>query len=220
MSVDDIRIPVVEWLQSWDMHNVGVDAKRSYAEQELLRIKAQGMPLLFAALSTGLPDQCDTLVSLLREMSYTPMLRLRPGASPPPFDAQGRTLPPAKRGKVLVTKSGVIGQMDASELKTRNAETARFAGSARDTLALQRGLYRVIEITEEPKAVSLDDAIVVLRQWGVGLVNKRMHKKGTRDKWLVIENSPLWNDCFEQPLTPPEPDATPDAEPSKRKKAA
>jgi hypothetical protein len=50
--------------------------------------------------------------------------------------------------------------------------------------------------------------------------NKRMHKKGTRDKWLVIENSPLWNDCFEQPLTPPEPDATPDAEPSKRKKAA
>lgn len=199
MSADDIRVPSFDWLQQWDMHNVGVDAKREYAREELERLHSRNAPLLFAALSTGLPEQCDVLVSLIHEIGYTPMLRLYPKASPPPFDSQGRSLPESKRGKVLVTKVGVVGQMAQSEIKLRNAETTRYTGPARATLAYSsRGLYRTVEISETPRAFSLDDALVILRQWGVGLSSKRFHKKGRLDKWLVIEDSPWWYKTAEE----------------------
>lgn len=192
----------IDWLREWDRH-LGADRQQTYVEAELERLRDAGAPLLYAALSTGLADQRDVAVRVLGEMHYRPALRLVEGARPPTLDPQGRPLPAEKAGRVLVAKTGVRGQMarDAIAAANGSGETSRYAGPRRGALArTAQGLYVTVEIGREPVTVSLEDAIVILVQWGHGVPDKRYRRKGAVDQWLVVEDCPMT-----RPLTTPAP---------------
>lgn len=180
----------VEWLGAWDRHTERAQ-RIAYMQQELERVEALGIPPLYAVLSAPLQDQQDLGTLVLRQRSYVPMLRLRKGFTPWPKDPDGRDLPANKRGKVHVVKVGVRGQMGTADLQARNDETARYTGPARMALARSPGgLYHTTELSHAPKPMQLDDAIVVMRAWGVGLATKRWAKAKSAapmDRWAVEE---------------------------------
>lgn len=190
MSTNEPTPVAVDWLGEWDRH-IEQGQRSAYMQSELARIEALGVPLLYAVLSLGLQDQQDLGVSELRQNGYMPTLRLREGYVAAPKDPDGRDMPAAQRGKVLRCKVGVRGQMDRSELQARTHETARYTGPARQSMQRTTGgLYRTLDVTHAPRPVPLDDAIVILRQWGVGLTPKRFYKARTAtpfDRWAVEE---------------------------------
>lgn len=241
--MDDDSTRQIDWLADWD-RKVQPAKQRAYVEQELRRLHAAGEPLLYACLTTPLADQRDVAVSVLRTVlgpfGGRVFLRLRPGAAPPPLDPQGRPVPTQHAGK-LVAYLGEIGQMSREELQAaeESGESARYHATNRQQyLATSRaGLYRVAVIGASPVALTVDDAIVVLRAWGHGvrgedarwrdrierslveadpkrpeLGSVEARKIVKQDTWLV-EEVPL--DQLGQPLEP-----TPVDKPAARAKSA
>lgn len=187
MSTNDPTPVTVTWLGEWDRHG-SRETRRAYMDSELSRIEAEGAPLLHAVLSCPLEDMQDLGVLALKERGYSPMLKLRDGYVAWPKDPNGRDMPEAQRGKALCCKVGVYGQMDRADLAARNDETKRFTGPARQALLrTPGGLYRTRNVTHKATPVPLEDAIVIMRQWGVGLTPKRFYKKNTMDRWAVEE---------------------------------
>ena len=145
-------------------------ARRAYVADELRRVQQDG-PLPLAALLFGGGDGvADIALDLVRRgyddagAEVVPpgydsriRLRLREGAVPPDCDAQGRKLPEADRGKVLLVKLQNI-QVD----KATDREVAERVG---------RDLYRQARVTHEPHFYRFDDAVAILRKWGVGSVD-------------------------------------------------
>lgn len=190
MSTTEPTPVAVDWLGEWDRH-IEQGQRAAYMQSEIERIEALGVPLLYAVLSLPLQDQQDLGVSELRQRSYMPTLRLREGYVAIAKDPDGRDMPPAQRGKVLRCKVGVRGQMDRAELQSRTHETARYTGPARQSMQRSPGgLYRTLDLTHAPRPVPIDDAIVILRQWGVGITPKRHYKARSAtplDRWAVEE---------------------------------
>lgn len=180
----------IDWLGEWDRHG---DPKQraAYMASELDRIEAKGEPLLYAVLSCPLQDQQDLGVRVLTERTYTPMLRLRSGYTAWPKDPDGRDMPDEIRGKALRCKVGVRGQMPVADVLANPHLSEAFTGPMR--LSLQRapqGLHKTLDVTASPKPVPLEHAIVILRQWGVGITPKRFYKAKSAtpmDRWAVEE---------------------------------
>lgn len=176
-----------DWLLEWRRAQ-SASEQAGYVANQLQALRDRGEHrLLTAALLLPFPEQIDVATRVLRDSGYRPWLRLRDGAQPPPRDPQGRPLPRDKAGKVLVAKIGMRGQMDPGELSARNAETAMYAGPMRNALArTPQGLYVTTEVTSTPQSYGLADAIVILRQWGVGFGIRARSRAGL-ELWLVEE---------------------------------
>ncbi len=224
----------IEWLRGWDRQ---VDAARqeSYVRSELDRLAAGGAPLLTASLNTPLPDQQDIALRVLRELRQTVFLRLRPGAVPPIRDPQGRELKDPDRGKVLVAKVGVVGNVHPSQIKAADdsGKSREWLSSSRAALARTKvGLYNTKRVTSQPQPFLIDDAITIMRAWGVGMREQQVRSGAPlrpkmqdginvneglldeQDCWLVEE---VPQDEDGRPLLAPEPPAV---TPSKNTKAA
>jgi hypothetical protein len=142
-------------------------ARRAYVADELRRVQQDG-PLSLASLLFGGEDGAASIALDLLADGYDDggqevapagyaasiKLRLREGVSPPDRDPQGRRLPPEKVGKVLVAKVGNVRREHGDE-RERDERVGR-------------DLYRTVEVTAQPRAYRLADAVTILRQWGVG----------------------------------------------------
>lgn len=170
--------------------------RRAYVASEIKRLVADGAPLLTAiiACSDGRTQQIAlTLVkrnsdgegSALFEHRDGWKLRLVENGAPPAVDPQGRKLAAGDAGKVLSVKLGTLGgdlgpEADAREVQQWGAE-ARTARAQRG-----RDLYRLGRVTHAGEVFSLDDAITILRQWGVGIATREVRRDGQL-AWLVEE---------------------------------
>jgi hypothetical protein len=164
------------------------DVKNAYVARELRRLDAEGAPILRAALATLDDELLQVVLDLLHGTADTsddePLfpdgpraawrLRLRKGAVPPPLDPQGRPVPPADRGKLIVKVGNLGGRLGP---EARQQELARYNGDARQVASLAgRDLYRNVKIGTQPTALSLGDALTVLRQWGYGCTLRRYQR--------------------------------------------
>jgi len=184
VSDEAISIPTADWLKEWD-RTVDPTRLRAYVDSELRRLRAEGAPLVHLSVMLPLSQQQDLALSVLRQMGYRPLLRLREGASPPLVDYDGKPLPKAQQGTVLRAKVGVHG--DDPSLKHDPIRAREFAGPNLRHLQRTTGLYRHVDVTAEPQPYTVEEASVILRQWGVGVRAKRMRGNGKRDCWLVEE---------------------------------
>lgn len=187
-------------------------ARRLYVADELRRLDALGAPLLTVALAQADEAVKHLAVTLLRSnddgegkpiygygRQWT--LKLVDDEAPPDRDAQGRQLPVELRGKVLRTKAGNLGGSTPSQADAREVEK----WSGRNRLARERSggdLYVYRDVTRQPTPFTIDDAVLILSRWGVG-VSARQYDRGAAWKpgsegegqkgqcrWLVEEIAP------------------------------
>lgn len=201
-----------EFCSEWFRIEGRTDAeKRAYIADELRRLDRDGAPLLTVVAAHILDDRVQQIAfEILRRNHdsdgnpvYEPRqwaLRLREGATPPKVDAQGRAVPEKESGKVLYAKVGVLGGELGPEAESR--EVMQWGGPNRDARARQgRDIYRYVKIGREPVTLSLDDALAVVRQWGMCVApRERRHPTGWRPgmsddgtgqlNWLVEEVTP------------------------------
>jgi hypothetical protein len=186
----------INWLRDWDRQISQPERQTSYMEQELLTLRKRGEPMLYAALMLPFMEQTDLAVKVLRERLNVGgvWLRLVEGAQPPERDPMGDELPDEKKGKVLVAKTGVKGQTADGKPPGSEIDSPAYSSVGRDGLRhrLGQSLYQTKEIGKEPVFVPIADAIVILRQWGVGIAQKyhgrRMQEgKPGRLNWMVEE---------------------------------
>lgn len=177
-ALDSHRSIVDQFLREWDNYPaVTADQRarrREWVRTELQRAKEAGVAPLFFALTRPLADQVDTCLAVLAEDRSPVWLRLVEGAAPPETDPQGRPLQPQKRGKTLVAKLG-------------NVSDDGMTGTKR--LQPGRDLYRTVEITRDPQGFTIDEAAIVLRQWGVNVRPNEHYRSGERmqSRWLVVQ---------------------------------
>lgn len=171
----------VDILQDWDAWPGATEEQRlrrsDHIERELDRIEAEGVSPVYAALTLPLAAQVDEAVAVLVQSNRTVWLRLVEGAVPPERDPQGRVLEAAAQGKVLRVKIG-------------NINRGGMGASVRDTLHKQnRPLFRTADVTAQPRAFSVHDAVLILRQWGyrVRPSPTRASVSGPQDAWLVVD---------------------------------
>lgn len=196
----------------WHLFEGQPDAvMRMRVAEELRRIDTAGAPLITAVLT--IPDDRvqQTALERLRENDdgegsaiYAPRdwkLRIVEGGVPPEADAQGRPLPEGQRGKVLMAKVGTLGNHLGPEADSR--EVMRWGAVNRQNIDhTGRDLYRYVRVTHQWTPVStFDDAVAVLRQWGIGVARKQYRRPpswapGTQASgrgqlnWLVEEWTP------------------------------
>jgi hypothetical protein len=178
-------VDVIPFAEHWD-EQLGKPeaARRAYLAEEIRRLVREGKPVVRAILGHPYQGAQVAALSIVRTNAdeegnqiwpEPPRFRLRlvEGVTPPPCDAQGRNLPDELRGKTLRVKVGNVGAalhdlhlQDASRAKAGSAETRK----AKE--ATGRDLYQHLDITREPREVSLEHAVSILRAWGKGLVDK------------------------------------------------
>jgi hypothetical protein len=171
----------VDFLREWDVYpsvtSQQRERRREWLRSEMQRIEREGIAPLFAALTAPLSMQVDECVGVLDESRRSVWLRLVEGAEPPDTDPQGQLLPSDLRGKVLRAKLG-------------NVNGDGMSGTVRATIiGSRRPLYRTMDITAEPRSMSLSDAVLVLRQWGYRVRQSEFYHRGERmqSRWLVVQ---------------------------------
>ncbi len=216
-----MAVEVPPFCSDWDRYERReVREQKEYVASELRRLEAADAPVLPAVLGQ-LDKWCQFLaVTLLHDntdpIRYEPILnpgrvwalRISADVRPdqlPRTDAQGRFLPKEKVGKVVVVKVGNIG----GNIRSHDAHEAMQHGGDRRALAAAAGrpLYMTIEVGYQPTPVKLRDAILAMRQYGIGctdlqyLGRREMGPKGeTREdgapwspgqlQWLLEEVPP------------------------------
>jgi len=198
-------IVLPEFAADWSRYEGQADAvRRAYVSEELRRLDGEGAPLLTVVLAHVLDDRIQQIaLERLRvndDGEGAPIceprewrLRLVEGASPPAADAQGRPLPPAERGKALKAKVGTLGDQLGPESDAR--EVMRWSARERDNRSrMGRDLYRYVTVTRQGVTVTFDDAVAVLRQWGVGVARRQFRRTADGSdgqlQWLVEEVTP------------------------------
>lgn len=196
----------------WHRRPLSEDEQLRYVGDELRRLDAAGAPVLTAALTSleGAVQQI-ALSMLAGDMPHPNgglvvqprlwRLRLRRDAEPPHTDPQGRLVDDERRGKVLVAKVGNHGaQINLSTMKQVSAAgRTEYCGEVRAQIAASGGdLYRTVDIGRDWTDVTMQTAVLVLRQWGIGVQRQRFRTKpGWRpgmpqepgqDRWLVEEH--------------------------------
>lgn len=178
---------------------LGLDARQEYLAGELNRLADSGQQILKAVLSrAGETLAIDESLHLLGRGQTnngtqcprltTVALRLVEGAKPPTKDPNGNPIKSAFVGKVLVAKVGNVGGDSPTLTTLRGTDAQR-----RQQLQAERRLYRTVAITQEGNALPLNEAVVVLRAWGVGVAKqiRRSLRDGAdtqaQDTWLVEE---------------------------------
>lgn len=178
--------------------------RREYVVSELRRIDRAGHPILRTILSCQDDEAQAAATELLAsnvdaeggEIIPARLWRLRlvDDATPPATDPQGRRLPKDKVGKVLVAKVGNRGGRLGENAEP--AEVDAHSGPRRTvTVRAGRDLYETVEVTRTPRSYSLRNAILILRQWGVGCTYERARVEPDKDNnpievqvyWLVEE---------------------------------
>lgn len=163
-----------------DFEDLAKEKRPAYVVGELRRIVREKAPLLSTILRHPDDDVKSLALSLLRDgvteagdpvfeagQVANVRLRLAEGAEPPHKDPQGRTLPPEKRGNVLVVKVGNRGGRLPEDAPGK--QVAAFSGPRRQVLVSAGApLYELAEVGRVWRAYSLRVAILVLRTWGVG----------------------------------------------------
>jgi hypothetical protein len=225
-----VPIPHVPWLEDWGRTSVEPRAQRDYVRRELVRVAAEGGPVLTQVLTAPLEIQRILALSLLHQQSPLPdhvwYLRLVEGARPPHRDAQGRPLPEADRGKVLLAKTSTLGGLLRDAHTLHDSETGQHSGPALQHAAARgQAIYAYQRIARTARAVPLAAAVAVLDQWGHGIKMCRQYtdeerklaaeavrnrEPGARplpehDTWLVEEVPPGHPSLAE----PPSPAASP-----------
>lgn len=203
----------------WHQYEGQPDAvMRMRVAEELRRLDASGAPLLTCVLT--IPDERVQQVALerLRENddgegqpiydSREWKLRvIKDGVAPATdaqgrgvTDAKGRPLPASEVGKVLMAKVGTLGNTLGADADSR--EVMRWGAVNRQSMDhTGRDIYRHVRIGKAWTVVSFEDALAVLRQWGVGVARKQYRRPagwtpGTRTaeqgqlNWLVEEHNP------------------------------
>jgi len=200
--------------------------RRAYVVNELRRIDRAGLPILRTILSCQDDDAQGAATALLAanvhdeggEIISDPRWRLRlaEGAVPPPTDPQGRKLPKDRVGKVLIAKVGNKGGRLGEDATAAQLEA--HSGPRRTTTVRSgRDLYETVEVTRTPKVYSLRNAILILRQWGVGCTYERARVEPNKDG-EPVEVQSYW--LVEEVLEPREATGDAEAEAPKRKRAA
>jgi hypothetical protein len=205
--LEEIAIPYVDWLRDWDRVKLQADAQTSYVQDEIKRIAEEGEPVIFAVLNLPLLSQQEVALRVLNQDSPVNdfvNIRLRPGAVPPKLDPQGRQIPASKAGH-LCAKVGNLGGRIAPNVGGANVE--RYSGRGTQSLShANRDTMRYVWLAPgESKTVSVYDAILILRKWGVGCVEQRYtHRKrpDAQDHWLVYEECKRWGEVFDPPKPP------------------
>ena len=178
-----------EFADEWPLYQ-GRDAasRRAYLVSEIRRLAAEGAPILSIVLAQLDDLLRESALELVRQNDdgagnlifehRTWAVRLIEGEAPPDVDPQGRPIPPGERGKVLVVKVGNLG----GDVKptAEASEVMQYSGPQRLVRAQSgRNLYRTVKIGRAPVALSFDDAVAALRQWGVGVgLRKYRRAKG------------------------------------------
>lgn len=203
----------------WHRYEGQPDATmRALVAAELRRLDEAAAPLITCVLT--IPDERVQQVALerLRENDdgdgrpiFEPRewkLRItKDGVAPstdaqgrPVTDAQGKRLQPNDVGRLLMAKVGTLGGTLGPDADSR--EVMRWGATNRQaTDHAGRDLYRHVRIGKGWTVVSFDDALAVLRQWGVGIARKEYRRPAswasgapTTDKgqlnWLVEEHNP------------------------------
>lgn len=204
------------------------DERVAYVRDEIRRLVREGGAVLLAILSPRTSTEAQVIaLEMLRanrdnfrfagagsnpgpfgakliDSGHRWVLRLKAGATPPPLDPQGRRLPPEKAGKVLVAKVGMVEGDNGAE---RGDASQEWTGPARSIkAAVGVDLFVAAEVTFEPQAFDLMEAVHILRKWGVGTTLKqylrpRNWRPGEyvdpdspaargQDQWLVEELPP------------------------------
>ncbi|MBL0219657.1 MAG: hypothetical protein IPQ07_38055 [Myxococcales bacterium] len=180
------------------------EARRAYVANELRRIHSEGLPVLRTVLSCP-DDEVQALATALLAANVDDdgeeilpdhlwRLRLADGAVPPSTDPQGRKLPKSDQGRVLVCKIGNKGgrlQEDA----TKEQVEAHSGPRRTTTVRAGRDLYDTAPVSAVARTYSFRNAVLILRQWGVGCTAERARMEPDRDGnpvevqnyWLVEE---------------------------------
>lgn len=206
------QIPTIPTLcPEWHRRPMSDDERIRYAADELRRLDAAGAPVLTAALASLEGAVQQLALELLEGKVMHPAgglvvqprlwrLRLRRDAEPPHTDPQGRLVDDERRGKVLVAKVGNHGAtINLSTMQQVSAAgRTEWCGEVRTQIAASGGdLYRTIDIGREWTDVPMQVAVLILRQWGVGVQRQRyrtkpgwrpgMPQEPGQDRWLVEE---------------------------------
>jgi hypothetical protein len=194
-----VPVTPVPWLQDWARTGVELLAQRDYVARELARIAEAGAAVLTQVLTLPLEMQQHLALSVLHEEGlggHRPAWRVKlvAGARPPARDPQGRPLPEEDVGKVLVAKLGTRGGGLRQTDKLPDAVTGRFGGRGVQAAShAGEDIYRYVRIGAEPVELQLDEAILVLRQFGHGVQTQRyLNRKDPArmiDQWLLEELS-------------------------------
>lgn len=195
----------------WHRRPMSDEEQLTYAGDELRRLDEAGAPVLTAALAALDGGVQQIALGMISGDILHPgggqviaprvwRLRLRPGAEPPHTDPQGRLVDEGRRGKVLVAKLGNFGShINLSTMKQVSAAgRTEWCGEVRTQIAASGGdLYKTIDIGRDWVDVTMQAAVLVLRQWGIGVQRQRyLTRKGWRqgmpqepgqDRWLVEE---------------------------------
>lgn len=190
-------------------------SRAAYVGAEIKRLLQNGTAVLCPVLAV-LDDELRTIaLELLHANSdgtdaqgqlYDPArpwrVRLVKDAKPPPVDPQGRPIHGEKAGKVLLVKTSNLGGVGGGSTNHDRPMSGRpDAGNANVRNAkLSRGddVCRYREITTSPVTLSLNDAVLVLKRWGVGVQTRRYKmpegfregqapREAGQDQWLVEE---------------------------------
>lgn len=213
-------IPIEPFCTDWHRYRNRPETEaRLYVADEIRRLDGEGKPLLTVLLQCT-EDVCQQIAleilhtnndgkgkRVFKQRLWT--LRLVKDAVPPHSDPQGRLLPDEKRGKVLVAKTGNLGgELPPDRTVEQHGE---WEGQKRDTASRTgREIYRTVEITREGETLTIDEALTVLRQWGVGIQQRQYRRPaGWRPR---AENSDERGQCQwlveEVPPERPQPTAT------------
>ena len=208
-----------------DFQQIARPLRTAYVVRELKRIDREGLPILRTVLACP-DDDAQSLATLLLHSNVGDdgdeiiaprawRLRLVADAAPPKTDPQGRLLSADKRGKVLVVKTGNKGARLAEDAPS--SQTDAHSGPRR-TVSVRAGrdLYELQEVTATPRTYSLRNAILILRQWGVGVTYERARVEPDKDSNPVVVQV---NWLVEEVLEARESAPVPTTVPEKRKAA-
>lgn len=191
--------PTDAFLNEWGIH-AEEKSQRAYLESELDRAIDTGLPVLHLAMLLPFDGQRNLVISALAGRGYVPQLRLVRGSDPPTVDPNGSPVPEAKRGNVLIAKTGTLGAPE----KASGGESDVWNAPSRILRARTgKALYATQSIGRNATPVLMSNAIAVLRQWGVGCKSARFEVTDEklvtdangnrekiqvkRDRWIVEE---------------------------------
>lgn len=174
------------FLHDWSRAGLNPHAQREYVRKELQRIAGEGRRVLTEILTAPFEGQSEIALSLiaegaLGEYGQGVRLRLVEGAVPPPLDPQGRELPEADRGKVLVAKVGTAGgALNNSHALPAVVVDVHSGPNVQRASFTNQDIYRYVRLSRRPVVVPFAAAVVVLRQWGKGINSQHHYRRGEK----------------------------------------
>lgn len=170
----EIIPPDAPFMTEWGVHPTE-ETKLAYVELEVDRMMEAGEPVFHLGFMLPLSEQVNAVMSALVARQYSPRLRLHEGVSPPLKDANGKDVPEKLAGKVLIGKTGTMGAPE----KASPAEIKQWSAARRQYLVnMGKPIIRQKTIGFDRAGVpcTIDEAVTLMRMWGIGCRNPRFSK--------------------------------------------